>query len=224
MNTLRFNSFNEIHKALRTLMFDTIMRVQHSNLADPVESAPAIAQVGLLLAMMDGHAHHEDHFILHPIEEKAPALIREFESEHVADLALSGELREKIAAYQGAEDKLQAGKQLYYALNAFVAFNLNHMNKEEQLLNQVLWEHYSDQELIGIVQKIKQSVPPDEMQVAFEWIVKGLNNTELLQWLNAIRREAPAFVVESVVETCRRHLPASRWESIRTGFGELQPA
>jgi len=187
MNAPRYNAFNPIHKALRTLMFDTILKLQRSDLGNVEESLPAIAQVELLLKMMDGHAHHEDHFILHPIEEKAPAFIREFEGEHVTDLALGNQLREMIAAWRQAEDKRRAGSQLYYALNAFVAFNLQHMNKEELELNQLLWHHYTDGEILAMVEKLLQSVSPEEMKIATEWMIKGLNSVELEFMKNSMK-------------------------------------
>jgi hemerythrin-like domain-containing protein len=105
--------------------------------------------------------------------------MREFESEHVTDLGLTNDLRQRIADYNEAGDKEHSGKQLYYALYAFVAFNLNHMNKEEQVLNPVVWAHYSDEQLLEMVGKIKQSVPPAEMRIALEWMKKGLNSAEL---------------------------------------------
>ncbi|HVU93588.1 MAG TPA: hemerythrin domain-containing protein [Puia sp.] len=224
MNAPRYNAFNPIHKALRTLMFDTVLRLQRSDLGNVEESLPAIRQVGLLLQLMDGHAHHEDHFILHPIEEKAPAFILEFEGEHVTDLALGKQLREMIEAWHGAEDKREAGSRLYYALNAFVAFNLNHMNKEEHELNQLLWRHYSDADILGMVRRIQQSVPPEEMRIVAEWMIQGLNNPEILQWLGAVKQEAPEFVYQSLIATCERILPASRLESIRSGLKESQVA
>lgn len=215
MHSTRYNVFNQIHKALRTLMFDTILKLQHANLADPENTRPAIEQTMLLLGMMDGHAHHEDHFILHAVEQHDPALIQKFESEHVTDLALSNQLREKIAAYWQAEDKINAGKDIFYALNAFVAFNLEHLNKEEQLLNQVLWKHHTDAELIGIVQNIQRSIPPEEMDAAAEWMVKGMGDAELLPWFKAVKQEAPPFVFDNLMAIAQKHLPSSRWSSIQ---------
>ncbi|HEY6901489.1 MAG TPA: hemerythrin domain-containing protein [Puia sp.] len=211
MHTPRFNAFNQIHKAYRTLMFDTVMQLQHSDFGNPESCRAAIDQTSLLLELMDDHAHHEDTFILHAAESKAPDLIHEFESEHVTDLALSNQLREKIAAYWQAEDKALAGKEIYYALNAFVAFNLQHMNKEELVLNPVLWQHYSDQELLGIVQNIQRSISPEKMNIAAEWMIKGLANTELIPWLKAVQAEAPAPAYEALLAATRQHLPAARW-------------
>ena len=215
MQTSRFNGFNQIHKALRTLMFDTIMQVQQVDLSDVEASRPAIEQVELLLDHMDDHADHEDHFILHPAESHAPDLICEFESEHVIDLRLSSQLMEKIAAYRASEDRLAAGREVYYALNAFVAFNLQHMNKEEQVLNEVLWQHYSDGELLSFVRNIQQSIAPEKAAVTMKWMIKGMNNVELLQWFKAVQAEAPAPVYQMLLGAARELLTQDRWAWIQ---------
>ncbi|MBS1662366.1 MAG: hemerythrin domain-containing protein [Bacteroidetes bacterium] len=215
MHTTRYNVFGQIHKALRTLMFDSVLQLQRADLSDPENTRPAITRIELLLGMMDGHAHHEDHFILHAAEKHAPALIQEFENEHVTDLALTGQLREKIAAYWQAEDKPNAGKEIYYALNDFIAFNLEHMNKEEQVLNLVLWEHYTDAELFGMVQNIQRSIAPAEMDIAAEWMIKGMGNAELLPWFKAVKQEAPPFVFDNLMSIAEKHLAPSRWSQVQ---------
>jgi hypothetical protein len=211
MNLPRFNVFNLIHKALRTLLFDTVMQLQQADLAIEQQSDAALRQTELLLELFDSHAWHEDNFILAAAAVHAPALIADFESEHETDLALSDQLRNKIAAYHNSADKYAAGNELYFALNDFVAFNLKHMNKEEQLLNQVLWQHYTDAEILDMERNIQRSVPPEKMNSYFEWMIKGINDTELLQWLHGVKAEAPEFVFAGLLQACAQHLPQERW-------------
>jgi len=212
MHTSRYNGFNQIHKGLRTLMFDTIMKVQHADLSDAESSREAIQQVETLLDQMDDHADHEDHYILHPAGKHAPELAQEFESEHVMDLHLSNQLREKIDIYRKAKDKASAGKEIYYALNAFVAFNLQHMNKEEQVLNKTLWEHYTDTDLQNIVRTLQQSIPPEKGAVTMAWIIKGLNDVELREWFQSVQAEAPDFIFNALVAAAEKNLPPHRWK------------
>lgn len=195
-------------------MFDTIMKVQHADLSDAEASRPAIEQVEILLDQMDDHADHEDNFILHPAGTHAPELAQEFESEHVIDLHLSNQLREKIDIYRRSKDKLTAGKDIYYALNAFVAFNLQHMNKEEQVLNKVLWQNYSDIELQTIVRNIQQSIPPEKTAFMMEWMIKGMNDVELAQWFNAVQTEAPDFIFNALCSAAEKNLPPPRWKRL----------
>ncbi|GAB2685301.1 hypothetical protein GCM10027037_03480 [Mucilaginibacter koreensis] len=220
MNTPRFNVFNQIHKGLRALLFDTVMQLQQTDLTNIEKSAPAIAQVELLLDLFDAHAYHEDSCILNAAEQHAPAVIKSFESEHETDLELARQLRATVAAYKVATDTFSAGNNIYYALNDFVAFNLKHMNKEEQLLNSVLWQHYTDAEILDMERNIQQCIEPQKMNVYFEWMIKGMNDVELRMWLTAVKSEAPDFVLAGLLQACAHHLPEHRWLALEQQISE----
>jgi len=214
MDTPRFNVFNQIHKGLRALMCDTIMQLQQTDLADEEKSRPALAQTALMLDFFDTHAWHEDNFVLAAAKEHAPEVMAMFEQEHVEDHLLSDQLREKIEVYGRSENKYEAGRQLYYAVTDFVAFNLRHMNKEEVLLNSILWKHYSDAEILGMERNIQQSVTPEKMLLAIKWMVKGINDTELTHWIDGVKRGAPAVVLQMLLTACETHLPAQRSQRV----------
>lgn len=211
MNTPRFNVFNQIHKGLRALLFDTTMKWQQTDMTNAEAAAPVVAQVNLLLELFDAHAYHEDTFIMHPAEQHDPQLMAQFEAEHETDLQLSKGLREKLATYQHSSEPYPAGYEVYYALNDFVAFNLKHMNKEEQLLNKVLWQNYTDSEIVEIETRLQQAIAPEKMGLYFEWMIKGMNDSELLTWLTIVKQEAPDFVLAALLGSCAQHLPELRW-------------
>lgn len=220
MNTPRFNLFNQIHKALRAFLFDSVLQLQQTDLTNIDKSKPVLIQIQSLLDLFDSHAWHEDNFVLTAVKEHAPDIIAMFEQEHVEDHRLSEQLQEKITAWWQAEDKYEAGRQLFYALNDFVAFNLRHMNKEEMLLNNILWQHYSDDEILAIERNIQQAVSPDKMQVAIEWMVKGINDEELMHWIGGVKHSAPQPVLQALLAACAKHLPAQRWQRL-AGHGDL---
>jgi iron-sulfur cluster repair protein YtfE (RIC family) len=201
-------------------MFDTVMQIQQTDMSDPEKSKDVIARIHLLVNAFDTHAHHEDHFVFNAAEIHAPSLIAEFEQEHEKDHQLSNEIRSLLAAYEIAEDKFGAGRALYYAVNEFVAFNLQHTNKEETILNEVLWKHYTDGEILDMQRSIERSVSPEEIAMIFEWMVRGINDVELLGWLNAVKREAPEFVLNMILEAGARHLPEARWSRIERALTE----
>lgn len=217
MKTPRFNVFNQIHKALRALMFDTVMILQQTDMQDPATAPIVLEQAELLLNIFDAHAHYEDTYILAAAQRFNPAMVEEFESEHVTDLQLTENLRRQISAYQNAImpwDKYYIGFNLYYALNDFVAFNLKHMNKEEQLLNEMLWKNFTDEQIIDMERRIQQEIPADKVFTYFKWMVKGINDSELHQWLKTVKEEAPEFIFNALVEECRINLPASRFSRV----------
>ncbi|TSJ42622.1 hypothetical protein FO440_00065 [Mucilaginibacter corticis] len=218
MTTPRFNVFNQIHKALRALMFNTVMQIQQTDMNDTNASAPVLIQTALLLEIFDAHAYYEDNFILAAAEKHDPALVAEFESEHVTDLQLTEKLREQLSAYEIADDKRAAGNGIYYALNDFVAFNLHHMNKEESLLNQMLWANYTDEEIVAMEHAITAHIPAEKMPVYFEWMIKGINDPELAAWLKAVQFGAPDFVFNGLFEACGVFLSAPRFDVLKSNI------
>lgn len=223
MNSQRLNVFNQIHKGLRALMFDTAIIAQQTDFGDNAQAAPVLAQMELLLSLFDAHAYHEDRCILNVAEPHNPELIKEFEREHETDLMLSAELKDQIKAYKAAftiENKIAIGYQLLYSLNNFIAFNLNHMNKEEQELNEVLWQGYSDEEILQMEHEIQSLIDPNKRLVYFKWMIKGINNIEMVQWLISVKNGAPEFVLNELLQECRNNLPPERWNLLQSLLSE----
>jgi len=217
MKTPRFNVFNQIHKALRALMFDTALVMQQTDFCKADEAAAILEQTDLLLDMLDSHAHYEDDFILSAAEQHAPEIISEFEKEHVIDMELTAALRAQLGAYRSAmsaEDRYELGFRLLHALNEFIAFNLTHMHKEETLLNNILWANYTDAEIMQMEANIQQQIAPEKIFTYFEWMAKSINDAELISWLIAVKNHAPDVVFSGLLQVCQDHITTSRWEPI----------
>lgn len=223
MQTPRFNVFNQIHKALRALMFDTALIMQQTDFCKADEAAAILEQTDLLLDLMDSHAHFEDDHILNAAEKHAPAVIAEFEKEHVTDMELTGALRGLLAAYRSAisaEEQIELGFHLLHALNDFIGFNLTHMHKEETLLNSILWANYTDAEIMQMEANIQQQIAPEKVFIYFKWMAKSINDAELIVWLTAVRNHAPDFVFNGLLQVCQENVAAARWANIGQQLAE----
>ncbi|HEX2605808.1 MAG TPA: hemerythrin domain-containing protein [Flavisolibacter sp.] len=212
---MRYNMFNQIHKGLRALLYDTALLLQRTDLSDSEELRSATDRVKLVADLFDDHAEHEDSIILPAIQQFEPSLVDAFEQEHVADAALSRDLRDGIIAVQMAE---KAKAAMFAELNKtfiqFMIFNLNHMAKEEAIINKVLWRYYSDEELLGLQQKIVQSLTPWSAMTGSSWMLQGLNNTEISKWLQGVERTAPAPVYQQLRSAAECHLPETRFRKV----------
>ncbi|MDZ7648287.1 MAG: hypothetical protein U5K54_14500 [Cytophagales bacterium] len=62
------------------------------------------------------------------------------------------------------------------------------MNKEEIELNAALWERYTDMEIKAIEQTLVQNIPPQKMMQYAKWMIRGINDKELIHWLGEVRR------------------------------------
>lgn len=216
-NTNRYNSFNQVHKGLRVLLYDTAAKIQQTDLGDETAGAAVIEQVAEVLYLFESHAHGEDHFFNEPLEKINPEVSQLFQKEHEEDHRLGLVLTNLLGSWKSertVEGRRDAGLKLAYAFNEFTAFNLYHMNKEEIELNAVLWKTYSDDEIRAIEQTLIQQIPPQKMAKYAKWMVRGINDTELARWFNEVNQFAPKEVFNMLSGIAETELSATRFDRL----------
>ena len=217
MKTDRYNSFNQVHKGLRVMLYTTAEQMQQTDMSKEDLAKPVLEQVEEVLYLFESHAHGEDHHFNEPLEQSYPEVAKLFEKEHEEDHRLAAVLTHLIAAYRRSEndsERAVRAKELFYAFNEFIAFNLYHMNKEEIALNAVLWEKYSDQEIRMIEQTLVQSIPPQKMMKYAKWMIRGINNSEIIHWLSEVKAFAPTPVFEMLISIAEVELPTQRYQAV----------
>ncbi|HEU4607225.1 MAG TPA: hemerythrin domain-containing protein [Chitinophagaceae bacterium] len=220
---MRYNIFNQIHKGLRALLYDTALKIQQTDFAAPEEAASVLEQTQMVLDFFDGHAAHEDHFILPAIEAYEPDTVMVFEQEHGEDHALAEKLRGLISAYQHAlstDGKLELGNSINVHFVSFMVFNLEHMAKEEKILNRALWKYYSDAEIMAINKKIVMALPAEQLVNGNVWMMRGLNDAELAAWMKAVQRSEAAPMLPGLLELAEKQLNQKRFEKLSSRLTE----
>ncbi|MBN9485007.1 MAG: hypothetical protein BGO70_05200 [Bacteroidetes bacterium 43-93] len=216
MSQPRYNVFNQIHKGLRALMYDTAKNIQQMDF-EQANASEVIDQVLLVVDLFDEHAHHEDAHILPMVVAHNAALVDSFEKDHELDHKLSEDLRSLCASWTNATsdmERMKIGQGIFYAFNEFIGFNLYHMNREEHELLLTLWQHYTDEEILAAQQAIIQSIPPETMMIESRWMMSTLNNMEIIGWLGAIKANAPEEIFMGYVKLAAETLSEQRWNTI----------
>ena len=219
----RYNMFNLKHKGLRAMLFQTAMDLQHTCFDHSESAAETISKVESVMHAFHKHAEHEDKFVLPELQKYNASLIDEFESEHAMDELLTQNINKLIATCQlatGKEAMIAAGYALTMAFNEFIAFNLYHMNKEENKINNTFWKYFTDEELAQVTQKIIASIPPEELAEDAGWMIKGTSNNEIISWLLAIKNDAPEFIFKSLFAVAQNVLSPQRLNEIQDGLSE----
>ncbi|HEX2534211.1 MAG TPA: hemerythrin domain-containing protein [Chitinophagaceae bacterium] len=207
----RFNPFNLIHKGLRALLYDTALQLQQTCFADPKEAASAIGRVRLVVQQFEQHAALEDAYVLPAIAAYEPALVDAFEQEHEHDEALGRKLVQLLLMFEAVEEaeaRVLCGSAINKAFRDFLVFNLEHMGREETVLNAVLWNYYTDAEIQQLNARVQASLPETEKAAAARWMMRGINKTEATRWLTTVRQQAPAPVFEQLLRLSETELPA----------------
>jgi len=214
----RYNAFNMIHKALRHMLYDTALTLQQTFFADTKEAESVIEKIEAVVHIFERHAHHEDTYVLPAVEKYDAALVQSFEDEHEKDLSLGNMLKNLINIYRHTnfeEERINAGSAISKAFIDFMIFNLEHMGKEEVLINAVLWKNYTDEQLLGINQQIIANISAEEMAYTSQWMMRSINDNEAINWLAGVKTSAPLFVFQSLLTAAEKNLPASRFEKIK---------
>ena len=110
------------------------------------------------------------------------------------------------------------GFQLQAIFFEFTAAVLQHMNKEETVINELLWSNYTDKQLVALeVEMLKQSTPESCTWYTGK-ILKELSNSEIIIWINGIAELASSNIIEKLINTTQKVLPVDRWQMIRGKF------
>ncbi|MBS1732019.1 MAG: hemerythrin domain-containing protein [Bacteroidetes bacterium] len=220
---LRFNIFNMIHKALRGMLYNTAQSIQQTWFGDKADAELVFEKIHEVVAAFENHGHHEDHILMPYVEKYDPVRIASFESEHVEDLYMGNHLKHLINIYRDAatdQERMIAGSAITRAFQDYMIFNLKHMQREEIELNELLWEVYTDEQLLDINAGIIASIPADEMAQTAGKMMMSINKNEALNWLSSVKKTAPAFVYNPLLELTETHLPEHYREEIRAALLE----
>jgi hemerythrin-like domain-containing protein len=213
----RYNSFNIIHKGLRAALYQTALQLQQTDFMDEQKAEEAINKVKEIIMLFEGHAHKEDNYVLPLINEYEPSVVAAFNGEHEEDGKLGSHLNDAVRKVLNSAtdtEKRITGRQLTEAFVRFMVFNLNHMAKEEDIINTILWRYYSDEEIKAVVAKISTVDPPWIHDFYTTWMIRGINNSEAIEWMIAVQKTAPPVVFQGLLQKAKQELAKERLQKI----------
>ena len=101
-----------------------------------------------------------------------------------------------------------------------MVFNVQHMANEETMLNKILWRYYSEEEILTIQNNILANLTPWSATNASRWMVRGLNNPEIVSWLRSVEESAPEAAFQKLFATAESELPERRSRQVLESFTE----
>jgi hypothetical protein len=217
----RYNIFKKTHKGLRGMLLDAGTKIQQTDFTKSKQANATIEMVKQSTRSFLYHLNKEDNVIYHSVVLYAPYIVAMIEQTNLKDQALAESIDKII--YQHSEldtkkEKIDFGHQLQAVFFEFTAAVLQHMSKEETVINEILWSNYTDRELIGMeVEMMKQATSSDCAWYTGK-ILKELSNREILVWVDSIKEHATPFMLKKLISTARIVLPIDRWQMIRGKF------
>ncbi|HKX44559.1 MAG TPA: hypothetical protein VJO99_25605 [Burkholderiaceae bacterium] len=217
----RFDMYAAIHKALRSLMSDTLLQVGRMDVNDLVELDATLNRVDMLLDLCFDHIEHENGWVHTAIEARRPAGAARTAHDHEEHFESIATLRAEVAALRAARPQMQAmlAHRLYQHLALFVAENFQHMHIEETANNAALWALYSDAELHAIHGRLLAAIPPAKELQIVRWMVPACSPMERAAIVGHAKTQMPPEAFLGALAHVRPHLDASGWLKLAAAVG-----
>ena len=217
----RYNIFRRTHKGLRSMLFDAGAKIQQTDFTKSKQANAAIDVIKQATRSFLYHLSKEDKIIYHSVVLHAPYIVAMIEQTNLKDQALAESIDKIIDLQEELDTKkemIDFGHQLQALFFEFTAAVLQHMNKEETVINEILWSNYSDTQLVGMEVEIMKQATSSDCTWYTGKILKVLSNREILMWVNIIKEHASPFMLKKLISTARIVLPIDRWQMIRGKF------
>ena len=146
------------HKALRAWVGATATALGGLDTTNFDAIATVVAQLRFLLTDLDGHGHHENHFIVPVLDLHVSALAERLRDEHTA-------LESAIATLGSVVDEFELSPSptvqlsLYRELRNFEGRNMAHLDFEETVIMPALWQAVAADDLLAVYQAFKAAHP-----------------------------------------------------------------
>lgn len=217
----RVDLYVGIHKAMRALMTDVLTAVGRLDTDDESELEWVSSRVLQLAEFCTGHLTHENEFIHAAMEAREPGSAERMAQEHVAHGEAIAALQAAVHQMRACEGdaRARASLALYRQLALFVAHNFEHMHVEETTHNRVLWDRYSDAELMDLHARLVASLPPEENLFVMRWMIPAMTPAERLEVLGEMKAHAPESVYRAAMDVVQPHLDQRGWAKLARGLG-----
>ncbi len=222
MQLRKTDLFTFIHKSIRSMIYNSASKLQSTDFKDIKESEEMILSLRQDLELLHEHAVHEDNIIFPEIADNEPEMIKILNDEHKdLEVKLNKLLvqMDEIFSTSNDDERLVYGEELNNLFNDFSASYLAHMNHEEATVLEASFKYLTDDELIAIRTRIQTKIPAERYKIWLHWMLKSLNNSELVGLLGGMKAGAPSQVFENVVGVAKSVLDDRKWAKISNQIG-----
>ena len=219
MTEQRFPVYRPIHKAMRHILFSTSRQVGLADFTDDAVTQECLADLDRTIGFLREHKGYEDTHIHRPLERKVPGITARFAEDHEEDEVLIAAIEQLGARIENAGEaqRVALGIELHEQFNAYVGMYLGHLYREETELQQVLWDNFTDAELIAIRAAIARDIPPGRTRGEFlPAMCASYNPDEITMVLKNIKANAPPEVFQRLTQIAKSVMQPEIWAKVRT--------
>lgn len=165
---MRHNIFNHIHHQFKVELLNTCLELDNQDKFDLKETSAAINKVVKVLRLYKDLVSYEASYLLPLIFEYEPSIWDCYTREHHKGMNQLREIEVLVKTFRASkrkEEKSTIVEFLRWAFNDFMIQNYNHMDDEEEVLNEILWRYYPDKTILEAQDKMVFSPAAYEVEL-----------------------------------------------------------
>ena len=199
MNQPRMNLYAFPHKGLRNAISQLSQIAGNIDCSDQASLSSLKALADEVFTLLGLHAHSEESVVLPALESRVPDSTAENIAEHE-------QLENEIDAMKQELNAITTGSapnvlsHFYTTVSDFHSKYLTHMAMEESRMNALIWENFTDAELMEQHGKIMSTLSPEQIMMWFKYIVPALNPFERTIIMGGFKANAPVPFFDSVLD------------------------
>jgi hypothetical protein len=156
MRTERYNIYDKVHSSLRTFLLEAGLKIHTTDFGKPEKAKVTFKLIRKVKDSFDRYLE-QDTEIFHSVATIAPYIVVILEQVHAKNQALMVAMTEKVEQYENMRTKTtrqNVGSELRNLFLEFTASVLQNINKEENVINEILWSNFTDEQLIAMEKEI----------------------------------------------------------------------
>ncbi|CAA9295233.1 MAG: hypothetical protein AVDCRST_MAG56-4970 [uncultured Cytophagales bacterium] len=214
--TNRFKVFDLLHRGIRNALAQLLLQAGKTDFGDPGEVA-SLGRAGQeIFALLSTHAADEEEVTLAALEEKLPGATGQTVAAHRKIEKLQAELEFQLheIALRAArgEGVREQGRIFYWALNEFYARYLLHMLEEEVDTQELLWQYFTDVELMVHRRQVMLRMSSRTLLNWLKYIVPAQGRQERAAFLRGLAATMPYGHFAQAIQVVEGVLPVSEWQ------------
>lgn len=215
----RVSSYDVPHKGLRNALAQLSLLAGSTDYNDPTEVRQLHALGSDVFSLLAIHSNDEDEVVLAALELRCPGCGDHDTEDHIRIHRQQEELEHALAllytASEEGRDVAEAGADFYLLLSEFHGSYLGHMAREERRTQPLLWEHFSDEELVAHRAKIMASNPPETLLTWFRFVLPAQSLKERVGLLQGFGKAVhPDFFAEAMA-VAKAVLPREEFDRVQ---------
>jgi len=196
---VRIRMFSAPHKALRRTMAAFSTQVGQTNFRDE-KAVRKLKQSGNeMFFLLNSHADTEEKIILSALESRFPGSSEQDKLDHIKIEKRQKQL-EVYLNMLSTSVMADEAHDFYLTFASFHSLYLEHIDEEETVTQNLIWQHFSIEEQLAMRSSIIAKMDPDTYAIWLKHMIPAQNENENQAMLGALRMNMPAELFQSLME------------------------